>query len=417
MIIIYILFFYLWLLIEYKKHGKSVSFYILSLYCIGVLAGSILYYFYPTTIIHKDWISLNSVSFHCVCMFLLLFPIIHNGKNIHIEKFRVDKNKFVVYCWLIIIPSLLSIILSASDVINILAFNNYLDARNAFLSGDISNLYVNKYGLIGYVASLGPQISFLAIFFLFYRFFVKKNRDLTTLLLFISSFSMVINNLAIAGRDGIVRWFIFLGACFVIFRNYYSYKENKKLFKYLITGGVIILIPFFYITIDRYGESDHGALYSVLRYPGEPYYLFSYNYNKFFEKGISEVGALFPILTQKNFMMYNLNSIVNVDYHLNSFSTIAGSFLVRTGGVNCFAVCMGWFVIISLLLYKPKSFYKQIRLGYLVSYLFFSEVVTLGMFYYIHGARFTQFSIIFYIILAYCLQYDSNNSKRIRERR
>lgn len=404
MVIIYILFFFIWFLAVYRKHGVSMQSYILALYCVGVLACSILMTFYSNTIIHKERITFSSVTFHCFCMFLLLFPVVYNGSNIRIGRLKIDKSLLKLYYWLIIIPSVLSIILSSFDVVKIFAFNNLLDARNAFLSGDVSNLYVERYGLIGYVASLGQQLSFLSMFFLFYQYFVKKERSMITLLLFISSFSMVVNNLAIAGRDGIVRWFIFLGICLVLFKKYYSYKEYKKLFLILTVAGTVLIIPFFLITTDRYGESDEGALYSVFRYLGEPYYLFSYDYNRFYEKGFSEVGILFPIITQKTYEMYNLNSVVLADYHLNSFSTMAGSFVKRAGVMNCLAVCICWFVISFLILYKPNATRRRLSLGYLVTYLFLVEIVVLGMFYYMHGARFTQLTILLYILIAICLQ-------------
>lgn len=394
-VILYVIFFTFWLLIMRNKSGASK--YLLSIYLASSVCGLILFCFYYNTIEYPDRVTVESVSFHLLLLFLLLFPIINFSKNFYGERISITEKSLTTYSWLIIIPSIFAIILSSIDILKILLFHDFLLARNAFLAGDISNLYTTNYGIIGYLPSFGPQISFLALFFFFYRYFRLNKHDLTSLLLFISSFAIVLNNLAIAGREGFVRWFFYLGFCWALFHKNIPFRQYKNIYIIGLTSLFIAGAFFFAITTDRFEESDEGTLHSLFLYAGEPTYNFSYIYQRFYDKGISNAAAMFPLVSGTEKINYGVDSLVAADFRLNTFATICGSFLLNTGGRGCFIITVIWFILMMIILRNRE---QSLNLSLIVTYLFAYEIVMLGVLYYLHGNRFTQLSIVAYIILA-----------------
>ena len=68
----------------------------------------------------------------------------------------------------------MAMLVSVYDVVDILAFGNYEQARNAYVNGEIDGGYIRRYGTLGYIMSLGPQTCFIAVT-LFFFFYDNKN--------------------------------------------------------------------------------------------------------------------------------------------------------------------------------------------------------------------------------------------------
>lgn len=401
---LYVVFFALWLFI--LRHRTGVSKYLVSIYLVSFVCGLMLFLFYYHTIDYPQRVTVEPVLFHILLLFLLLFPIINFSKSFCADKIIINARALNLYSWAIIIPSIIAVVLSFIDVLKILLFQDFLVARRAFLAGSISNLYTDNYGVFGYLPSFGPQISFLALFFFFYRYFYKSKHDLTSLLLFISSFAIVLNNLAIAGREGFVRWFLYLGFCWVVFNKNIPFKRYKTVYLWGLTSLTIIGSFFMAITSDRFEESDEGTAHSIILYAGQPSYNFSYRYWAFFNKDGSQIGTLFPLVSGAERDNYAAAD-ATTDFRLNTFSTIAGSFLGSVGGITCLLIAIIWCVLMIVVFRHPP---KGIGISLMVTYLFMYEIVMLGVLYYLHGNRFTQLSIVAYILLAFMLE---NGRKKV----
>lgn len=396
---LYVIFFSIWFFLIYRKNGLNISSYIVGIYLFGMVCGILYVYCYPI-VEHPERITIASVSSHILFLWLFLYPLVRYGNTLRPDHIKISRIALDIFSWFIIVPSLLSIIISLGDIGAVLSFGNLLDARNAFITGDISNLYISRFGALGYFIAIGPQLSFIALFLTFYRIFYLKNNSLTTKLLMLSSLGIVINNLAIAGREGIIRWILFAGFCLVFFKEYIDFRKHKKLFLSLSVVLVGILAFFMMISIDRFENSEYGVFASFLRYGGEQYYLYSYNFHFFADKGLQSIGQMFPLFSGKSLDIYDQNKLIVVDYFLNTFSTFVGSFIKQTGLFNTFIVSICAFLLFFLVFWKSKRISTP-TLSKTVAFLFCYEIVLLGFFYYLHGTRMTQFSIILYIVIAF----------------
>ena len=127
---------------------------------------------------------------------------------------------------------------------------------------------------------------------------------------------------------------------------------------FVLLVGILIYI-FSAITIDRFGESKEGILYSLFRYYGEQTYIYSYHFHRFAD-AVENKGILylFPILSQVETNSLDLNKYISADYFLNTFGTFVGSFLSRVGIYNCLLLA-----IISFFLFPFPSVRERPRDG------------------------------------------------------
>lgn len=412
MIEIYLIFFGFWFFMQYLKHGVNISTLILGLYFLGTIFCKLIFIFYPETIAHPERITIQAILLHILLLCLLLIPLLRYGNYLCINKINISDRSINTFSWWIIIPSIISIICSFSEAIDMFKLGNMLDARNLFIQGKIESSLVNKYGLIGYFITLGRYTSFIALFLYFYYSFILQKKSLLTRLLLIASLSMPIFTLTVAGRDGVFRWGLFFIFCLILFWKHLSWHKHKHFWYGIIILFIAGATIFGIITRDRFRENRHGGIaYSVLRYLGEPYYLFSYGYERFGDQPMSDnILDPFPIITQEKRQNLNLNKRFQADYFLNTFPTIAGSIEISIGTINSIFLLTCVFTILFLIFWKrgPTSFTK------LIGYLFYYEIMLMGLFYFMHNDRFTQSSIAFYILIAYIISNRHNliSSKR-----
>ncbi|MDE6668779.1 MAG: hypothetical protein K2K26_03735 [Muribaculaceae bacterium] len=413
LIALYTVFFGCWALENYRKCGFNLSVFLIMLYCLGSICCLCIAGFYPEYIKFPERITFGSVASHILLLWLFMYPLIKYGNTFDLDDFDIDVSRLDAFAWCVAIPAVLSMIASSFDVAQIFLYSDFLAARKAFLAGDISNIYMDKYGAFGYVLSLGPQLSWIATFLFYYYYFYLDRRDLLTWLLLASTLSIAVNNLAIAGRDGFVRWIFFMLAGFILMRRYIDFRAHRKTF--IIIGLVLtaVLVGFTAITLDRFEKSQYGAFFSLLRYGGEQFFLYSYGYERFFDAGYDTVASLFPSITREEVDMYFLNKRVKADFFLNTFPTFVGTFVRRVGFFNTVALAVGAFIFFFLSFWKRGPL-SRITLTRAVAYLFYYEFMLLGFFYYMHGGRFTQYTIMFYLLLAFCFSHFTFRSNRYR---
>ena len=398
MLYIYIIFFTIWFFSIKSKNFINLPRFIVLIYLLSAISCELIHLFYPENIRFYNRITFESVLYHIIVLFLFLFPIVHFSSRLDIEKLWINERQINIYSWFIVIPATLSVIVSAIDVALIFAFGNMLEARNAFLAGDISNLYISRFGILGYLISLGPNLSFIALILSFFYKFILKSKILLGNLLFICSFSIVLNNLAIAGREGITRWFIYLIFALFLFRKHIVFKENKVFFISLLSVSTIVGGIFLINTVDRFEAHSDDSILPILNYYGQPFYYFSYIYQRFADTDYVGLLSLFPILMSDTIDIYNLDFLFSADFGLNTFPTFVGTFLMYAGAIKTLLLALGYFVCIGCLLFIN---FKKLTFPKLVTYLFISEILIMGVFYYMFGHLFIQFTILVYIGLAY----------------
>lgn len=416
MVLLYIFYFSVWLFREKKKYGYTVSFYLIALYFFSSISGGILFWFYPETIKYPERVTLLSVSSHLLLLTLFLYPVVRFGNHLQIDNLRVKRGRLNQYAWCVVITSVLAMMASIPNIIRVFSFGNLQTARTEVIYGDFTFSFVEQYGVIGYFLSLGMFVSFIALILFFYYFFYLRDKGKLPILLFVSSFATVVTNLAGAGREGFVRWFFCLIFAFFLFKDsviFYikRYRHNKKIWFSLIAFGSVLVYIFFSITSDRFENTDEGVLYSLFRYFGEQYYIYSYHFDRFADAVENEnILSLFPILSPQaeQVSRVNLNERISADYFLNTFPTFAGSIMRRTGIYNSLLLALISFFLMSK--WFKRRFEHSYSLSRLVTYLFMYEVFMMGVFYNMYSGRITQFSILFFITLA-ALLVDSKRHR------
>lgn len=394
---IYIFCFIFALLILMKKQRKfDIGCYLLLIYIICVTCFAVIYYFYSDIIQFPERINIESVFVHLLLLFLFLFPFVNFSKRLNFDSLPISDKGLIYFAWCLIVPSLLAIYVSAFDVVNIIAFGNYDLARTAYLTGDIDGGYITRFGFVGYFFSFGPQTCFLSVTMFFYFYFYKGYSKLG-MLLFISSLALVVQNLSIAGREGFVRWMLYFGFNFILFRNYVSYKEHKVFWKIILVGIIVMFVVFRAISIDRFQDSSYGPLFSFLNYAGQPFYHFSYVYEAFGEKNTSGLLSIFSLIVGNE--TTSGISEVSTDFALNTFSTFVGGFIKRAGFSQTLIFGVFWFLFLSIVFNKKKKNSFTLTIAYITLY----DVLLIGVLYFIHYPRFTQITMLFYIFVAYIL--------------
>lgn len=395
--LIYIVFFLFCLLFVKSKRRKfDVSCYIYMIYLVCAICFGIVYYGYPKSIQFPERITLTSVSAHLLLLSIFFFPFVHYSSKLDFTRFQISDKGLKIFEWCLIVPSIAAIFVSSADVIRIVAFGDYSVARTAYLEGDIDAGYISRYGLLGYIMSFGPQTCFLSVTMFFYSFFYKGDKKMG-LLMFIASFALVIQNLSIAGREGFIRWMLYFGFNFVLFRDHVSYKGHRS-FWILIALGVSIMLFFFRaISIDRFEDSTYGTLYSLFSYAGQPFYYFSYAFNEFATKNISGFGSIFTIVTGNEVKRAVDN--LSLDFALNTFPTFVGSFIAKVGFWRTLLLGSVWCIVLSYIFSRKRS----MSFSSAVTYIIFYDVILFGVLYFIHYPRFTQITMVVYIIVAWVI--------------
>lgn len=396
MITIYnITFFFLYNILRKKRPGNDVAKFLVLIYLICSLCGAIVYFGYSGAVQYPDRITIESISVHIMLLALFIWPFIKYSKNIDITYFKYNAHYMKVFSMLIAFPAIASLLLSIADVISLFAFGNFDVARTAFAQGELDTGYVSRFGPLGYILALGPETCLLAVIMTFFWIFVIPNKKMATIM-FVSSLSLVVHNLSIAGREGIIRWGLYFLLNIVLYKKFISYEGHKLFWKLMCIGGGTLLFVFFLISNDRFGYRDNGTLYTLFNYPGQPFYYFSYSYNRFADDSIYGLEYYFPMFFNVKFITMEMNSVINADYHLNTFPTFVGSFLTKTGLINTLIYGIFWNALCLFLFGKKGrlTFYSTI------AYFALFDVVLIGVLYYIHYTRFVHFAIFLYILIA-----------------
>ena len=400
MLFIYNIFFLvvLWALYQSRKRF-DISCYLVAIYLVSSLSCTLLSWTSPDLIKFPDRITFESVIVHIFLLSFFSWPFIAKANKIKPNNLDISKTGVKIFALSLIIPSYLAIIASVYGVVDIIAIGNFNEARTAYLLGDVSGGYIEKYGVLGYIMSLGPQTCFIAVTLFFYCFFYKGYKKLGYSLL-IASLALVIQNLSIAGREGIIRWLMYFGFNIILFRDYISYSKCKQFWNLLIVCILFMFVFFAAISNDRFESSEGGVGISLLSYMGQPFYNFSYMYDAFANQSNQSLIEILSILGDSHKELEQKD----VDFATNVFPTFVGSFIRSVGLLKTLLLGVIMFVICKI------TFYGKMKLSFYntIAYIVLFDVILFGVLYFIHYIRFTQITMVVYIILAsiICKKYS-----------
>ncbi|MDM1033762.1 oligosaccharide repeat unit polymerase [Myroides odoratimimus] len=396
MLAIYIFFFGAWFIYNYRIYGINVSTFIIGLYLLSAISGFILLYAFD--FYDPERILVKAIFTHIICLFLFLYPVVYVGnkglKNVIFPGFT--QLRYLIF--ILIFLGLVTIITSVENVQKVFSFTDLSEARKLYNAREID---VTSTGIFGYLAGIGTHLAYYSIFFFFYLLAFFPQKKLLIVLLFISSFGNIFYNLSAMGRDGLVRWMLFIIINYLLYKDYLSISLKAKIKKMSFIPLVAILLVFFMITFSRFGDRQQGVMFYIFDYIGQQNIYFSYNFDQFFE-GAAGGRLNFGYFLGDSISMNNLNDIFYADYHLNTFSTFVGSFYFDTGFLTTLLLSI-FFYIISFCFIKIGKF----TFTKFVVFLIFLEIELLGIFYYMFYAPTRINTLLLLIIISFCIYFIS----------
>lgn len=388
-VLLYLLFFASWFFYNKKKYGYNASSLLIGLYLASNLA-----LFFLCSIGYNDYsfekVYLDATIYHVITLWLFMMPVVRVGNKLDVRNLVISDNLLSQVSLTLIVIGCLTILLSIPGIKAVLSFDTFEGAREAAIWGDeFKGFY--SYGLIGYVATIGMITPAFAIFVAFYRLFIQKKADSIFYLLMITSTSGGIMNLTIAGRDGLVRWFMFVILNIAIYRKQFNIKIIPNFIKVSFLALTFATIAFFIvITLSRFGEEN--AQLSIVDYLGMSSLWFSELYKGVGTDYLFGFSSIFPILPG------GMNSLdiakMNLNFSTSSFHTFVGTFVLDVGTFFTFIMAILFNVI-----YSTVSRSRNCKLHNFFSFLIFYQIIYIGVFYFVYALLAWQCSfLIIYII-------------------
>ncbi len=395
---LYILFFGVWFLLNNKKHGFNSSSLLIFVYFISSCCHFVLNLINYDNQYAFERVYLDAVIYHIFTTWIFISPIIIHGNRLDIESLKISEKRLNRISIAFILIGALTMILSIPGIISVLSFDSFEGARQDAIWGENDNSFYS-YGLIGYIATIGMITPMFVLFLAFYRLFCLHKPDIVFYLLMLTSLSGTFMNLTIAGRDGLVRWFMFIIFNIIIFKKQFSLKLIPFFIK--ISFVIIFSISVFFFTIitfSRFGEGS-DALLSIVDYLGMSEYWFSEVYKGVGAECLFGFSSIFPIIPD------GANSLeiakMSLNFSTSSFHTFVGSFVLRVGTI--WTIVMGG---VFNLIYRHSHVKTNNYLHNFFCYMIFYQIVYIGIFYFVFALLAWQCS--FLIIYVLSLKFSFN---------
>lgn len=326
-------------------------------------------------------------------LFVLLYLLPFRWFNeTRINSIRLPNKQFLdVFSTIIIILSFYSIIFYASTVRFIFSLGDLGAARDIRYS---EGEFVEA-GILNTIASVSAANYVFAIV-LFFVYKIIGNSKTRCRLLFISSLSNALHVLSFVGRDGIVFWIFTFVFCYAFFRPYLQKNQKKEIEKLFAIGGSVMLIPFFLISISRFGSSDGGTGNSIISYLGQSFVQGPVFFG--LDQKPLNLGGSFPLFKGLfNNTGMDSSRMIMGEWISWRFSTFIVSLYISLGlsGLIIFTLVM--LIFFRATVGKVRN---VITLGHLAVYLLYFQIIAEGVFYFCHYTRGGNLFIISTLVLS-----------------
>lgn len=324
-----------------------------------------------------------------IMLYLLPFRLFNEAK---IKTLKLPNKQFLDYFSLIIIVlSFYSIIFYSSTVRFIFSLGDLGAARDIrYVEGEFVEA-----GILNTIASVSAANYVFAIV-LYFIYKTIGNSKTRCRLLFISSFSNAIHVLSFVGRDGIVFWIFTFVFCYAFFRPYLQKSQKKDIEKVFIIGGSVLLVPFFLISLSRFGSSGGGTGNSIISYLGQSF-VQGPIYFSLDQKPIY-LGESFPLF--KGF--FNNTSIGSSRMIVGEWVSWMFSTFIVSLYISLDLSGLIVLTLVMLFLFRitvGKAGYVM-NLGQMAVYILYFQVIAEGVFYFCHYSRGGNLFIISTLVLS-----------------
>lgn len=400
-IFIFIATFIVLLRMKYKQKGSyTPSLFLISLYVLSSICAILDVYYSGDSAIMSMQYAPVALLFVCILM-LFIYPY-SSIKEENIKSIVLPRKQIVdVFSNVVILLSLGAIFFFFSGVLNVFSYGSLSDARNDRYEHNVSFI---ESGPVYTIFSVAASLYVFALLF-FFIYTVLGGHRKKRLLLLISSFSESLHVLTEVGRDGIVFWIFNFIFFYLLFKDYIHESTLKKLKKYILIFGIIMMVPFMLISMSRFSENVTGGLVS---YMGQSFKHFCYYMdmpNKTLEGG-ANFPLYFEIIGEKKppFVVWGNNLTDS-----SSFGTFIRSFIQDFGVI--------WTIIIGLLISLFIKGALRIRNGtfnfsQLFIFILLFQIYSQGLFYFRQYTRGGNLFILLSIALWLFFQRRQSDSNQ-----
>ena len=403
MIILYPILFSLLTFRYYKtRQNTPLSWFLVLYYLLSSVTANYLYFSNSFNEFQNISITLHSVLYHFFCLFLVIEGFYQIEKSTDIELPYIQFGRLIFFLMPLIIFSFISIY----DSINLLRKTSGMSIVERRFAYNQRELYDPRTGLlISYIKNLASTLYPICIFFFFYISHYYPRKILFAILLIISSLSIGVHGLTIAGRDSMVQWIIMFGCNYLLFKHLITKRFKRKI---LLLGSFIIIISsvvIVFITMQRFGERPKDVVDSSLSYFGQGFI----NFSKYFElfPGGSFFGKMtFPVLfpvDERVSPAYLNDNFPGISFYLNVFPTMIGTFYMDFGYLGTIVLSL---LIFFLLLLIKRLYIKS--LNYCFLFILILQVLICGLFWFMHFSL--MFQKIFLLLLLYSIYKKLNQA-------
>ena len=310
-----------------------------------------------------------------------------------IKKLVLPNRKFLdVFSVIIIVLSLYSIIFYSKSVVGVFTSGSLKELRD---SNEIM-FYEGVFDTIGSVASENYMFAIV----LFFIYTIIGNSRKRCFLLLISSLSKPVHILAFVGRDGVVFWIFTFIFCYAFFRSYMNENLQKNILKSLLRFGIILLIPFFMISISRFGGGDYGGTgNSIISYLGHAFLQGPLYFG--LEDKVINIGGGFPLFYEITGLEKPIASgIRNIgEWYSWKFATFITNLYMYLDLIGLIVVTILFYLLFHHVLTFNRS-KKKMTFGQFTYYLFYFQIISQGVFYFRQYTRGGNLFIVTTMILA-----------------
>lgn len=383
------------LIINYKKVGRVVALsnYILLLYLISFLS------FYFNTLLNTGvYYNMEALVLVVVVTYVLVIPL----QKIESRKYKlklsfIDSKKLNQLVIFVCVLSFIAIVFFGKNI-GQLADVDILEMRNSRIS-----LYQGG-TLISKISCFGAYLSLIAIPLLYWNYITKSLSVKYTRLLFISSIAFVLYTLNVAGRDGLVIWFLIMLGNYCFFSQWMSVIQKKVFTKILVCMCVVILPLFLYISSSRFAQEDGGVKASIVSYLGQSLHNLSYNIDNavnidYETTNPGNVFALYNVLHRGKGVdrFDSIEEGADLGFITNGFSFYIGSFYPYNLSLLSTIIA----VIVCLVIYVRMLRIKgnTIDSSRLIVALLWYNILIIGVFYFYFGTLIGNVYLLFTLLI------------------
>lgn len=369
-----------------KKRKNKIALVICGLY----LASSVGSLFVSSK--YLVWHDFQSDTF-CGFLFYGIFnlPLLYVSlylkpiKDIHTIKFDFFTKHFVIF---LVIGALYSVIYQLPYALDALSQSAHIvrTMDESILPNSILTTF-----------AVGFSAFFNIYLFYFFVGLINKWNKFITFSMLLGALSFVVNVLTVSGRDGFVLFTLSFLLSYFLFEHSMNDNLKKRVKVLSVLTGVIFIIIFSTITLERFSRSQETDLVAVFQIGGLNYFSmqpFTFNDVLKYQDIFSYGRGSFPLFYSWFFDYEKSVRDVSMAYKYN-FAGYVGTFY-KNGGYVALALIVAIFYVIF---YQLKNLHRKYYISQFSIFSLYFFFMTSGLFYFRLGNKGGNLFILLSILL------------------